>query len=170
MSNVAYDPGWPVVFENLKTLYARTLSNFRAIEHVGSTSIPGASAKPRIDIDIVIESETDLPQTVAELERLGYYPQGNLGRPGREAFGRTDDRVPYDGKETKWMKHNLYVCTKDSPTLSEHIRFREYLRAHPEVVAEYCALKMRLAADYRHDQDAYVAGKSAFVRRVLQVA
>lgn len=171
MLNVPYDEAWPEVFEELKVLLQNTLGDLAlAIEHVGSTAIPGIPAKPRIDLDVVIESEELLPQISEQLETLGYFQQGNLGRAGREAFGRKDDQVPYDGSGREWMKHNLYVCPKDSPVLREHLLFRDYLRSHPEIAKEYADLKQSLVEEDRYNQDAYVAGKTGFVAKVLELA
>ncbi len=127
-------------------------------------------AKPRIDLDVVIVSMAHFPEVAKRLSALGYYSQGNLGRDGREAFGRRDDLVPYDSKQTTWMKHNLYVCSKDSAVLREHLIFRDYLRNHPETAKEYAELKQLLVERDRHNQDAYVAGKTVFVQEVLRKA
>ena len=56
------------------------------IEHVGSTAIEGLSAKPIIDIDVVIESYAMLPIIIDRLGNEGYVHEGNLGVEGREAY------------------------------------------------------------------------------------
>jgi GrpB-like predicted nucleotidyltransferase (UPF0157 family) len=168
MANVPYDPQWPVVFERLSTVLTESLGDLiLRIEHVGSTAIPGLAAKPRIDLDLVIGSQIDLAAVSQKLVALGYIPQGDLGRPGREAFGRADEFTPHTEPPTAWMKHNLYVCPHDSPMLAEHVQFRDYLISHPEVAHEYALLKQELVISDRFDQDAYVAGKSRFVEEVL---
>lgn len=57
-----------------------------AVEHVGSTAVPGLAAKPIIDLDVVVRSSDDVPTAVRLLESLGYRHEGDLGVPGREAF------------------------------------------------------------------------------------
>ena len=76
------------------------------IEHVGNTSVEGLSAKPVIDIDVVIQDRTYLPNVISALQKIGYTHEGDLGIPGREAF-------KYRGKE-HLKKHHLYVCDLDS--------------------------------------------------------
>lgn len=93
----------------------------------------GLSAKPIIDIDVVIQNVELLGDVIIALQKIGYTHEGNQGIPGREAF-------KYQDKE-HLRKHHLYVCAKDSSELSRHIGFRDYLRKHPEAVAEYSKVK-----------------------------
>ena len=125
------------------------------IEHVGSTSVPGLSAKPIIDIDTVIKDGSVLADAISRLEAIGYRHKGDLGIAGREAFA-------YEGK-THLQEHHLYVCPQDSPELKRHIAFRDYLRAHPEAVREYSRIKEEGAALYPNDIDRYIAHKSPFI-------
>jgi nucleoid DNA-binding protein len=84
---VPYDPAWPVTFERLRDVYAGALGHLaRAIEHVGSTAVPGLAATPIIDVDVVIPSRDVLAEVIRRLAGLGYRHQGDLGVPGREAF------------------------------------------------------------------------------------
>ena len=71
-----------------------------AIEHVGSTSVPGLAAKPIIDLDVLLASAAYLPETIRRLATLGHEHQGDLGIAGREAF-----RAP-----PTLFAHHLYVC------------------------------------------------------------
>jgi len=57
-----------------------------AIEHVGSTSVPGLAAKPIIDLDVLLASAAYLPETIRRLATFGHEHQGDLGIAGREAF------------------------------------------------------------------------------------
>ena len=79
-----YDPHWPEQFELLRCRIGRALGPLAsAIEHVGSTAVPGLAAKPIIDIDVCLHSATDLPVAIQDLGRLGYQHRGDLGVPGR---------------------------------------------------------------------------------------
>jgi GrpB-like predicted nucleotidyltransferase (UPF0157 family) len=158
---VDYDPTWPAHFQALCDRITAVLGELMVvIEHVGSTSIPGCAAKPIIDLDVVISSMTDLPQVIARLATLGYVHEGDLGIPGREAFPAFPDTPP----------HHLYVCSAQSEEYYRHLLFRDYLRAHPEKVQAYQALKQRLADQLRDDRHAYSKAKSAFVEMILQCA
>jgi GrpB-like predicted nucleotidyltransferase (UPF0157 family) len=141
-----------------------------AIEHVGSTAVPGLPAKPILDLDVVIPSRELLPSVIHHLFSLGYAHQKDLGVPGREAFARSDEVTPNDGRHGVWPEHHLYVCARDSLELARHLAFRDYLRANPEAAWAYAALKQHLAQRYRNDREAYTEGKSAFVEEALRKA
>ena len=83
-----YDAQWKKDFEAIRAELEPALGDLALrIEHVGSTSVPGLSAKPIIDIDVVIADESKLSAVIAALSAIGYYHEGNKGIPGREAFG-----------------------------------------------------------------------------------
>ena len=163
-----YNGEWPVMFNELKDILRDKLGELAlTIEHVGSTSVPGLSAKPILDIDIVIDSMTLLPQVIGKLSELGYFHEGNLGVENREAFARTDDKVPYNEKMNQKPKHHLYVCNKESDTLQKHITFRDILRQQPDLVTAYSSLKKELAEKFTNNRTAYTDGKTHFVNTVL---
>ncbi|MBO7516000.1 MAG: GrpB family protein, partial [Lachnospiraceae bacterium] len=130
------------------------------IEHVGSTSVRGLSAKPIIDIDVVIKDMTIFDHVKEALSGIGYHHEGDLGIPGREAF-------KYEGKE-HLRKHHLYVCPVDSPELRRHLKFRDYLRSHPEAVEEYGKIKEEGAALYPDDMDKYIAHKAPVIQSIYE--
>lgn len=150
-----YDPTWPDVFACLRDSLAGALGETAlAIEHVGSTSVPGLTAKPVIDIDVVVK-RSDLPLAISKLQAAGYLHVGDQGIPDREAFKQTSRCHP----------HHLYVCPEDSAELARHIVFRDALRQAPELVREYSKLKRALAQKYRDDRIAYTEAKSEFIRQ-----
>ncbi|MBR3295222.1 MAG: GrpB family protein [Clostridia bacterium] len=156
-----YDEGWKQDFLKIRQELQDALGQLAInIEHVGSTSVEGLSAKPIIDIDVVIEDNTVLKDAVASLERAGYEHEGDLGIPGREAFR-------YEGKE-HLRTHHLYVCPKDSPELKRHIAFRDHLRSHPEAVKEYSRIKEEGAKLHPYDIDGYIEYKSPFINRIYK--
>lgn len=165
-----YDKEWVIIFLELENVLKETLGDLiLRIEHVGSTSVRGLGAKPIIDIDIVIDSNNKLTEVINHLTSLGYIHEGDLGVEGREAFARKDEYVPWIKEQKSWMKHHLYVCTKDSDQLKKHIKFRDYLRNHPEAVIEYEKLKKELAKNAKSRLE-YTDGKSEFILRILNKA
>ena len=156
-----YDEAWKndfiVIRDELNTVLNGLVLR---IEHVGSTSVEGLSAKPVIDIDVVIEDRTCLPGVISALQKIGYTHEGDLGIPGREAF-------KYEGKD-HLRKHHLYVCAQDSEELRRHIEFRDYLRSNPDAVAEYSRIKEEGAMLYPWDIDKYIAHKSPFIEMIYK--
>jgi GrpB-like predicted nucleotidyltransferase (UPF0157 family) len=158
---VDYDPAWPARFTALRAPLEMALGEVAvAIEHVGSTSVPALAAKPIIDLDVVLRTEADVPAAAGRLASLGYFPEGDLGIPGRAAF-TWPPQTP---------RHHLYVCALASTELRRHLLFRDYLRGHPETAAAYAAIKREVAARYRTQQDAYTEAKGPFIRAVLAAA
>ncbi|MFL8674134.1 GNAT family N-acetyltransferase [Clostridioides sp. GD02404] len=156
---VEYNPNWKYEFEKLKSTLEKVLGDsILKIEHVGSTSVEGLSAKPRLDVDIVIENYNYLNDVISKLKKLGYRHLGNLDIEGREAF-------LYE--TTDFMEHNLYVCPKNGKGYLEHIKFRDYLRLNPDKVKEYSNLKKKLAKLYRYDVNAYCDNKTDFIRKII---
>src|SRR6185295_14850887 len=144
---VDYDPGWPLVFDELRSQIWPVVEDIAlAVEHVGSTSVPGLAAKPIIDISVVVSTDADIPAAIDQLATLGYAHRGNLGIEGREAFD-SPERLP---------RHHLYACPRDSFALANHLAVRDHLRTHPETAREYGELKKRLAREFPHDIDHYI--------------
>jgi GrpB-like predicted nucleotidyltransferase (UPF0157 family) len=156
-----YDPRWPERFEILRARLFKALGPVAAaIEHVGSTAIPGLAAKPIIDVDVLLCSESDLQLGIERLATLGYEHQGDLGIPGREAF-----RAP-----TSEFPHHLYVCSPDHREYDRHITFRDHLRSHPEDARAYELLKRSLAGRFGSDRESYTLAKADFIEAILRRA
>lgn len=157
-----YDSNWEQDFIKIRDEIKPALNDLALkIEHVGSTSVKGLSAKPIIDIDVVIRDYTVFDKAIACLEKIGYTHEGDLGIKGREAF-------KYEGKQ-HLRKHHLYVCPQDSPELKRHIAFRDYLRNHPEAVKEYSDIKEKGAELYPYDMDKYMEYKSAVIEKIYKM-
>lgn len=156
-----YDAAWAQDFRQIEQELKEALGDLALrIEHVGSTSVKGLSAKPIIDLDIVIPDYSRFDAVVAALETIGYIHEGDLGIPGREAF-------KYSEKE-HLRRHHLYVCTETSEELKRHLAFRDYLRSHPEAVREYSRVKEEGAALYPEDIDKYIEYKSPCIEKIYR--
>ena len=154
-----YDPRWAGRFETLRTRISAALGSLAtAIEHVGSTAVPGLAAKPIIDVDVLLRCSSDLPLAIERLRALGYGHQGDLGIAGREAFRATVAVFP----------HHLYVCSPDSSEYGRHIAFRNHLRGNPADARAYEHLKRSLANRYGDNRDAYTLGKTDFIEAILK--
>ncbi|MGG5738159.1 MULTISPECIES: GrpB family protein [Bacillus cereus group] len=163
-----YSTKWESEFNKLQTLINDVMEDsILSIEHVGSTSIKGLTAKPILDIDIVIEDYKFFPEVVKKLETIGYYHQSEWSFKGREAFGRKDAFVPWNEENTVWMEQHLYVCDKNSEELRRHVAFRDYLREHADVAIEYGRLKEKLARESK-SRTGYSGGKAVFITNILE--
>lgn len=161
-----YNPGWPDQFEMIKSILLTKLSGivFR-IEHVGSTSIKDLSAKPKIDIDIVIPKGISLDLINEKLAELGYTHEGDLGCEGREAYNRKNKTNYNFILDT--ITHNLYACPEDNLELERQILFRDYLRDNAEARLAYEKLKQDIAERSGQDVKKYVMAKETEAREFV---
>ena len=156
-----YDRAWKSAFEAIKAEIEDALGDLiLGIEHVGSTSVEGLSAKPCIDLDVVIPDDSPLDPVVQRLAAIGYSHEGDLGIPGREAFR-------YSGKP-HLMKHHLYVCPQSSRELRRHLTFRDFLRQNPAAAKQYAQVKERAARLFPEDIDGYIAYKSPCIAELYR--
>lgn len=152
-----YDPSWPAQYEAEAAKIRRALGE-RAIvlEHVGSTSIPGMSAKPVIDILLAVADPADEDAYVPALTQEGF---------------RLHLREP-DWYQHRVMKGdaplvNLHVLPPDCPEIARMVGFRDRCRAHPEEFDLYLSTKRELAArTWRHVQH-YANAKGDVVEAII---
>ena len=153
-----YDEKWKQDFIDIKNEIMDAIGTLAiAIEHVGSTSVVGLSAKPIIDIDVVVKPG-DVEKTIRALEHIGYIHECNLGIEGREAFA-------YEGKE-HLQAHHLYVCPENSEELRRHLAFREYLRTNQVAREKYGSIKLEAAKLYPDDIEKYIEYKSPIIEEI----
>lgn len=155
-----YDAAWPARYERERAAIVRALGNLvdggalDGIEHVGSTAVPGLSAKPCIDILARVHPYPPTSERVAALEAAGFAHHGENGLPGRTYFTKGPHEV------------HLHVVGFDSEHWQRHLLFRDYLRVEPDALRRYQALKERLAATFADRRDAYQDGKSDLIARL----
>lgn len=150
---VPYDDAWENAFEEIKREIEAEIGDLiLGIEHIGSTSVKGLSAKPCIDIDVIIKDYSVFNEIVRKLRAIGYIHEGNLGIMDREAF-------KYSGKP-HLMIHHLYVCPHYSKELHRHITFRNFLRNNAEAVKKYSLVKEKAAELFPDDIEKYIEHKT----------
>lgn len=151
-----HDPAWPVRFDRIASGVRRVLAcPVVALHHIGSTSVPGLPAKPIIDMLLEVERVESLDDEHERLAAIGFAAWGENGIPGRRYF-----TVELAGERVA----HLHAFATGDPGLTRHLAFRDYLRTHPDIAAEYGGLKQRVAASCNHDIDAYIDGKNAFIQ------
>jgi GrpB-like predicted nucleotidyltransferase (UPF0157 family) len=159
-----YDPSWPAQFaDERQRLEAAIGPHIDSIEHIGSTAVPGLGAKPVIDMLVGLRSLDDAASCIAPVVSLGYVyvPEFEAELPERRFFRRD-----INGQRS----HHIHMVEVGSDFWVEHLRFRDYLCQHPQAVADYEALKLRLAAEFVDDVNAYASAKTEFVRGILAAA
>ncbi len=157
---VDYDPTWPERYEAERARIAEALRHIGvAIEHVGSTAVPGLAAKPISDIMVGVRELADGERCIEPLEAVGYEYRGEAGIPGRLFFRKGDPR-----------SHHLHLVKQRSEFWERHILFRDLLRKRPDIAAQYAALKRELAVKYRTERHQYTEAKTPFIEAALTQA
>lgn len=159
-----YDPRWPAQFaaevESLRPAFGASLI---ALEHIGSTSVPGLAAKPIVDIQAVVQSVADAQNAAPTLAALEWQ-QGTFALD-------PETRLYFKKRSAAGVRtHQLHVYEPDHPVAFAHLLFRDYLRAHPEEAERYAALKRELAERFHTDRLAYNDAKTTYVKAVIAKA
>lgn len=183
-----YNPVWKEQFESIKKELEKSIGFLHPeIEHIGSTSVEGLSAKPIIDIMIGVKNETELDHIPLLLQGQDciYYEKYNEEMPYRRFFIKLKDKslsldfpeIIHSGDEIpeELNNHELRIAHIHTiPTSSEHwlrhIAFRDYLRSHSKVKEEYQQLKEKLSQMEWIDGNDYNDGKDPFIKREEQNA
>ena len=156
-----YSLKWPQQFEEEKARIQQVISPFVIrIEHIGSTAVPDLPAKPVIDILIGVHSLADAPLFLPPLQKLGYRYISELEKEFPE-------RRYLQKLTASTHTHHLHIAEPDSQFFLDHLRFRDLLRAHPDLAGKYAKLKYELAKRYRYDREAYTDAKTNFIQKVL---
>lgn len=183
-----YDPRWPRMFEQER---CRIIGQFahldiiELIEHIGSTAVPGLAAKPVIDILLgvanrdILDVRSEEPwnaeddkhiaprgprihvELVEGLARLGYVYRGEASIEGRLFFRRDSGGH---------RSHHVHVAMFGGRFWTEHLLFRDYLRAHPEWAHAYGELKRKMAMEHGHSRAAYTDAKAPLITELLSKA
>ncbi len=157
-----YDTAWKTAFEEIKKELEEAIGDLIiGIEHVGSTAVEGLSAKPCIDIDVIIRDYSIFDAVVCKLKTIGYIHEGDLGIKDREAFKYSD--------KPHLLNHHLYVCPQDSEELHRHITFRDFLRSNPEAVKKYSLSKETAAQLFPDSIDQYIEYKSPCIEELYKM-
>ncbi len=161
---VQYDPKWPEMYESIKSqFYSSFGDKIAAIEHIGSTSVPGLGAKPIIDILLGVNKLKDAEDIIPNMEQLGY-----------EYVFKYEDIMPERRYFVKWGSgkslHHIHSVEINGEFWRRHLLFRDYLRVHDEIRDEYFVLKKRLSEIDWEDKMGYTDAKTDFIRKIEKKA
>ena len=154
-----YDSEWERIFQAERVRLAEVLGErVAAIEHIGSTSVPGLKAKPILDIAVGLWTMEDAAALVRPLEELGYVYRPKSGTLERLFFAK--------GPEDR-RTHYLHCEVYGSASWRGQLLVRDRLIQSPQLRQAYQALKEQLAAQYPDDRQRYTQGKESFIETVL---
>ena len=151
-----WDPAWPDrAWDEVERLLSALPGAFVAIEHFGSTAVPGLEAKPIVDLLGGLEQLADADGLIEPLQALDYGYKGHFSQ--RLMFIRRDAHGA--------RSHQLHLVEYGTAGWTTRLAFRDALRSDADLRKRYLAEKRRLAAAHPHDFDAYASAKQAFLQR-----
>lgn len=157
---VPHDPEWAAeASREAARILAGTAHAFTSIHHIGSTAIPGISAKPILDLMAIGPDLGTIERARPDLEALGYAWHGEFGLEGRRFCTLTD---PSSGLR----KFHLHCYAEGDFSIRRHLSFRDYLRASPEKALAYERMKAGCAAKHPDNSHAYTNCKDRWIKRV----
>ncbi|NIF23966.1 GrpB family protein [Candidatus Pantoea multigeneris] len=161
---VPYDDKWPEMFE-AESLLIRTLLGgvVKRVHHIGSTSVPGLSAKPVIDILLEVSDVNELDTYNSAMVRGGYVACGENGITGRRYFTKGGDQ----------RSHHVHAFAVGDMQVSRYLAFRDYLKKNIDIAGQYAEVKHLAAFLSKNNAHHYSELKVGFIehhlRRVLDV-
>jgi len=160
---VAYDENWPHLFMSEKKLLSDVFGdNVTRIEHFGSTSVPGLSAKPIIDIFVFVHDAENAERYNDTMKSCGYSARG-VETTGCLVFNKYQD-------DLMTRTHKVNVCEEGNQFSTNALLFRDFLRINQEACHQYENLKKELSKKYRNDPIAYGDGKHDLVMEIIAEA
>ncbi|KAA5927764.1 GrpB family protein [Pantoea sp. Bo_2] len=158
---VPYDDKWPEMFETESLLIKSLLGGVaKNIHHIGSTSVPGLSAKPIIDILLEVSDINELDRYNRAMAHAGYVARGENRMSGRRYFIKGGDQ----------RSHQVHAFASGDMQVLRHLVFRDYLRKNTTIAGLYAELKHSAARLSRNDAHRYSALKANFIAHHLRLA
>ena len=162
-----YNPEWQEEFnkerKNLKKIFGNVAIS---IEHVGSTSVVGLSAKPIIDIAIGVHSLEDLAKVKEKILKFSHYSIKENNAVG-EILMRRGVPIKLGEDKPSFVTHFIHIMEIDGRKYKETIAYRDYLRKNKEVLKEYNDLKQKLAIKSQNERKDYTKAKDEFIKSIL---
>lgn len=155
-----YNPAWEEEFIELRNKLKSVLHDVVIdIQHVGSTAVPSISAKPILDVAILVKKFGNIE--IDKLKKLGY-----------DYCGANDKNSHYHlfvlrGKNDVSLNH-IHLYDQTCSGFEQLVEFRDYLKDNIDIAIQYDELKKILAKQYKDDRQAYTKAKSEFIQSVYK--
>ena len=158
-----YSTIFPQLFDKEKARILSHVSEPLLIEHVGSTSIANLGGKGIIDIAIAVNKE-EMDSVSGQLQHLGY---------AFKAKGSTQDRLYFitylADPEEETRRYHIHLTYPENSEWKEFLKFREYLRSHPETVKEYETLKREACSNASENGETYRKMKEPLFKKIRSI-
>ena len=161
-----YNPTWPQWYadEKARLLLLVGIANITRISHIGSTAVPGLTAKPTIDILLELAETTDIEHLPAVL------PEDEYICLRQQTIPTLDEIMFLKGYTPTGFAERVYHIHVRYPGDWNELYFRDYLLEHPETARAYGLLKYALKEKFEHNRDEYTNAKGAFINSITKKA
>jgi len=164
MNVVAYDPNWPALYNQEKAALEDVLGELMiGIQHFGSTAIPGMSAKPTIDVMVLVQEIKAVDTYDEAMIQAGYEPRGEAKIPGRRFFRRFEA----DGEN---HAAHIHVYEPDNAHVKRELMFRDYLMIDNEAFRQYEHMKLEASERFRFSPKEYTDAKTECITEIMAKA
>ena len=155
-----YDPAWPERFRREAEKIRAALGEAAlTIEHIGSTAVPGLSAKPIVDVLLVVEDSSNETSYVPALEGAGYVLRV-----------RERDFHEHRMLRTAARDVHLHVYSPSSPEIDRYLLLRDHLRRNEEDRELYARTKRALATRDWPSMQHYAEAKTEVIEGIIDRA
>lgn len=159
---VPYDPCWEGAYLDERNFLLEMLpKSVGPFEHIGSTSVPGLAAKPKIDFIAGVYSIEEAFRLKEDVVRCGYEHRPN---------GDLIDRVFFVKGPEENRTHNFSLVVRDGVQWKNQLLFRDYLRKNLKARQEYQLLKIEFSKKFPADLKSYAAAKDMLIKEILEKA
>jgi len=162
-----WQSNWHKAYEWVRKQIIDALGSKYIIEHIGSTSIPHLPSKPILDIQLVFKDAEEFKKDIARIEQLGFeYKGDSIGKVNKTDLDENRHFFSFYNTENNIDYVHLHAFPEGHDHIDKHRIFRDRLRASPDLLSQYSALKsdLRKGGLSRHD---YTTSKDAFIQKVL---
>lgn len=165
MSVVPYNDLWAEMYQREKILLSSIFGNLIIdIQHFGSTAVKGLSAKPIIDIMIVVNDIVQIEEFISTMQQYAYIARGENGIVGRRYF------VKLDPENCDIHTHHLHIYQNGNSHISDELMFRDYLRINNKALKEYEKVKINASLKFTYSPREYSDAKTDCVLRIMDKA
>ena len=156
---VEHQPEWAALYRTEATTLRASIGDIvDDIQHVGSTAVPGLTAKPILDIAVAVPSMDIIPTVVNRLTVGGFIDRGYISQ---------SDYLLVKESEPGVRTIHLHMVSSTSRDWKNYLAFRDLLRRNESIRRRYTNVKAQLAKQYPSDRQSYTAGKHTFITEVL---
>jgi GrpB-like predicted nucleotidyltransferase (UPF0157 family) len=159
---VGHRAHWQGEFNRLAGVLAQHIPDVVAVEHIGSTAVPGMPARDILDLEVIVTKIENEAALAAALQRLGFrrFNPPDLAAAGLRLF------IPDDGSG----RVHVHVCERGGAQHRRHVAVRDYLRTHPDEARRYADVKREAARLAAGRRVAYSRAKNRYLQALEQTA